>query len=345
MLKRVWHVATAAILGVVLHGVAYSESRTWEIVQAYSTDSGAVQFIELYFAGDCGAALPALPVLADQTLIASDGNAAHRFTFASNANNYSDGWDVSIGGPFCGRLSTVLIATQGFADLHIVEPDFVVPNGFLFLPSGLVRLGVSEFRYDKVPAGSPSMGAVRAQAMNNAFEYYEFVKFNGMPEGVNPVIEYYNAGLDDYFLTAYATEIQSLDSASPAVWQRTGYSLPAWTSTFSANAVPPASLASACRYWLGNSHFYSISPDECYLSSRLRGAILETQAAFLATLPNINTGVCLSNQASVYRLWNPNGSAHRFTTEAVVRDEMLARGWIAEGYGPDNVAMCVGGTR
>jgi len=345
MLKRVWQVATTAILGVVLHGVAYSQSRTWEIVQAYSTDSGAVQFIELYFAGDCGAALPALPVLADQTLIASDGNAAHRFTFASNANNYSDGWDVSIGGPFCGRLSTVLIATQGFADLNIVKPDFVVPNGFLFLPSGLVRLGVSEFRYDQVPAGSPSMGAVRAQAMNNAFEYYEFVKFNGMAEGVNPVIEYHNAGLDDYFLAAFAEEIHLLDSASPTVWERTGHSLSAWTSTYSASGVPPPGLASACRLWLGDSHFYSISPLECYQTSRRRGSVFESPTAFLATVPNVDTGTCLPDEARVYRLWKPTGSNHRLTAETVVRDEMLARGWIAEGYGPDNVAMCVGGTR
>ena len=151
MLKRVWHVATAAILGVVLHGVAYSESRTWEIVEAYSTDSGSVQFIELYFAGDCGAVPPALPVLADQTLIASDGNAAHRFTFASNANNYSDGWDVSIGGPFCGRLSTVLIATQGFADLHIVEPVSSCPTGFCscqaaWFASALANSGMTKFQ-------------------------------------------------------------------------------------------------------------------------------------------------------------------------------------------------------
>ena len=75
------------------------------------------------------------------------------------------------------------------ADLDVVRPDFIVPNGFLFLPRGSVRLGASESRYDALPGS-----AIWEQAINNsAYELYEFIKVEGMPAGVNPIVEYHNA--------------------------------------------------------------------------------------------------------------------------------------------------------
>jgi hypothetical protein len=42
-----------------------------------------------------------------------------------------------------------------------------------------------------------------------------------------------------------------------------------------------------------------------------------------------------------YRLWNGRAdSNHRFVTDRSRRGAMVAKGWIAEGYGPDAVAMC-----
>jgi hypothetical protein len=44
----------------------------------------------------------------------------------------------------------------------------------------------------------------------------------------------------------------------------------------------------------------------------------------------------------VYRLWNGKANAgHRYTVDAGVRLDMIAKGWIPEGYGPDGVVMCV----
>jgi len=43
----------------------------------------------------------------------------------------------------------------------------------------------------------------------------------------------------------------------------------------------------------------------------------------------------------VYRVWNARtDSNHRYTTSIATRDQMVARGYIAEGYGPDNVTLC-----
>jgi uncharacterized protein DUF5648 len=342
MFKPIMKIATAVALGLGLHSMAYCQSK-WEFGEIFSTPDGAVQFIVLAFNGYTAE----LPALAGQTLVASDGKTEQTFTFASNVTHYfSDhGFDTGPCNGFMqdGCWSYVLVATQKFADLHLVKPDFVVPNGFLSLSNGSVRLGVSESRYDALPADGENARwwdtgqVLEAVATNNAGESYVF-----MPAGINPIVEYYN-GLDDYFLTAYPAEITFLDSGFYRDWQRTGYTLPAWTSPFSVDAPPPPNLTSVCRLWLGNSHFYSISESECANVAQSPGSFLESQAAFFATLPNADTGACPEDQTRVYRLWNPRGSAHRYTTQAVVRDEMLTRGWIAEGYGPNSVAMCVGG--
>ncbi len=257
MFKHVLKITVAVAFGLVLNSVAHSQSR-WEIGQIFSTADGSVQFIVLQFGVFVGAA-PDLPFLAGQTLIASDSNAEHRFTFLSNVQHFfgDNGLDAGPCDGFEGSCwSYVLVATQGFADLNVVKPDFIVTSRFLFLPSGSVRLGVSESRYDALPAGAgnAALPMNAAFAINNNGEHYEFTTFDGMRIGINPLIEYYNARLDDYFLTAYATEIQILDSANASDWQRTGRSLPA-----SVAAVGPPNLTSVCRVWLGDSHFYSIS--------------------------------------------------------------------------------------
>jgi hypothetical protein len=43
----------------------------------------------------------------------------------------------------------------------------------------------------------------------------------------------------------------------------------------------------------------------------------------------------------VYRVFSNRPDAnHRYTIDRAVRDDMVARGWIAEGDGPDRVVMC-----
>ena len=69
--------------------------------------------------------------------------------------------------------------------------------------------------------------------------------------------------------------------------------------------------------------------------------ILETPAAFYVERPDVVTGKCPPKGIAVYPLWDGRSDAnHRYTTERAIRDEMIARGWIVEGYGPDAVAFC-----
>ncbi len=158
-------------------------------------------------------------------------------------------------------------------------------------------------------------------------------------DGTGPVVEYYNAGLDHYFITANAGEMAVLDQGQLAGWTRTGYGFRAFTS---ANAL----ASPVCRYYipppLGNSHFYSVLPEECAsIPQQFPMFELESTRVMYMAIPDVGTGACPQGMVPVYRLWNARpDSNHRYTTDAALRDAMKARGYIAEGFGAEAVAMC-----
>jgi uncharacterized delta-60 repeat protein len=154
-----------------------------------------------------------------------------------------------------------------------------------------------------------------------------------------PVLEYYNASLDHYFMTASIDDLNALDSGRFAGWARTGRTL--------ASAAPAAGGEPVCRFYIppafGDSHFFSASSNECAeVAARFPQFILETRDAMHMGLPDPATGACdADTPTAVYRLWDGRADTnHRYTTDAGVRNAMVASGWIAEGYGPDAVAMC-----
>jgi hypothetical protein len=69
--------------------------------------------------------------------------------------------------------------------------------------------------------------------------------------------------------------------------------------------------------------------------------VLETSALFYIPLPDQASGACPPGTQPVYRVWdNRADTNHRYTTSRAIRDQMVAAGWLAEGYGPDAVIMC-----
>lgn len=155
------------------------------------------------------------------------------------------------------------------------------------------------------------------------------------------VVEYYNASLDHYFITWIAAEMANLDAGlTPTRWTRTG-------RTFRAFAAPQALTSQVCRFYippsLGNSHFFGRSASECAASQQAHpGLVLEDPDYMHIVLPT--AGSCPSGTQPVYRLFNNRADAnHRYTVDRAVRDEMVAKGWVAEGDGADRVAMCAPG--
>jgi hypothetical protein len=67
----------------------------------------------------------------------------------------------------------------------------------------------------------------------------------------------------------------------------------------------------------------------------------ESPEVMYVILPDTASGACPPQTTAVYRVWNQRAdSNHRYTTDFALRAQMLGRGYIGEGYGPNAVAMC-----
>jgi len=89
------------------------------------------------------------------------------------------------------------------------------------------------------------------------------LSFSVSTESVATVVEYYNAHLDHYFITAFADEKAKLDSGSIQGWSRTGQSF----HVLPADAMPSI-VNPVCRFYglpqAGlDSHFFSDDAPEC----------------------------------------------------------------------------------
>ena len=70
--------------------------------------------------------------------------------------------------------------------------------------------------------------------------------------------------------------------------------------------------------------------------------VLEDPSFMHVVLPT--GGSCPTGTSNVYRVFSNRPDAnHRYTTDKSVRDAMVAKGWLAEGDGPDLVVMCAPG--
>lgn len=156
---------------------------------------------------------------------------------------------------------------------------------------------------------------------------------------VTPAVEFYNASQDHYFITAAVQEIHDLDNGVHAGWQRTGYA-------FNAYPAAVAGFAPVCRFYIlpanGDSHFYSASTVECaQTQAKFPFFTYEAPNVFYVALPDTTTGACPAATMPIYRVWdNRADTNHRYMTSLAVRATMVAKGWVAEGYGPSQVIMC-----
>ena len=165
------------------------------------------------------------------------------------------------------------------------------------------------------------------------------------PPATKHVIEFYWPDADHYFLSGDDEEVAALDAGRLPRWVRTGESFDA----FAAGDLSDPKRAPVCRFYgrpeAGiNSHFYSASPAECALViDRFSAAwIYESSDVFGVVLPNVFDGSCPKDMLPVYRVYNQRSDVnHRYTTSRTIRAQMIARGWTAEGYGQEGVAMCV----
>ncbi len=116
----------------------------YRINELYSSADGNVQFIEMRVGNFDGESF-----WQGVALTSSSGGVTHTFHFPRDLPSEAT------------ANTTVLIATQAFADLGIVSPDFIVPVGFLFAGGGKLNYGgVDVVDYTALPTdGASSLDA------------------------------------------------------------------------------------------------------------------------------------------------------------------------------------------
>ena len=136
--------ASIAALSIVAASAARAEYHTFQIEQIFSNANGTVQFVVMHeMFGQDGESLWA-------------GNSltigAQAFMFNRNLPGGTPAYGYGMGTPSPTANKRVLIATQGFADLGLVTPDFVVPNGFLPTGGGTLNYaGVDSVTFGALP--------------------------------------------------------------------------------------------------------------------------------------------------------------------------------------------------
>ena len=160
------------------------------------------------------------------------------------------------------------------------------------------------------------------------------------PSITAPVIEYYNARSTIFSSRRTPTRSRSSTAGATAGWTRTGFQ-------FNAYAARASGTAPVCRFFSTafapkSSHFYTPFASECAAVHTNPNWLLESGAVFYIVLAT-RDGSCAAGLTPVYRLYN-NGQGgapnHRYTTDVTARAQMIERGWVPEGLGPDGVEMC-----
>lgn len=334
--------ALAGLAWVLLSPAALATFHTFVVDQLYSSADGEIQFIVLRE----NASLNGQNALAGHEVTSTHAGVVKTFVFPANLPSNAT----------AGRQ--VLLASQGYVALrasmpaaNLPAPDQTLPNRFLATDGGVVNFaGVDQLSYASLPTDGTNArygdGAVAANQARN---------FAGAaaPVPVVPTlaVEYYHAVLDHYFVSSLAPDIDSLDSGRAVGWARTGETYKVMPI---ASAAPPAAVfGPVCRFYIppskGDSHFFSAGVGECAdvlrrstTDPNYAGYVYETPNAYFAVLPDPVSGACPAGLRPLYRLWNQRvDSNHRYTVSTAIKAQMIARGSVGEGYGPDTVAMCV----
>jgi hypothetical protein len=143
--------AALALSATLWTSAALAEFHTYQIEEIFSNADGSVQYVVMHESQGMSVEY----FWAGNQFIASSAGQSKVFTFPNNlpvgmnCNPYT-GCAKSL--PTSTANTRVLIATQGFANLNLVTPDFVIPNGFLSTAGGTINYaGVDQVTYPPLP--------------------------------------------------------------------------------------------------------------------------------------------------------------------------------------------------
>ena len=190
---------------------------------------------------------------------------------------------------------------------------------------------------DEIAAGLRADPVLAARGVKSAWANTANFCFAAMPPPRSVlVMEYFNRNLGHYFLSSNEAESALIDAGGAGEgWERTGESFRAIEAGACYDSYPVFRF-----YTFGaNSHFFTVSPEECGIVRRTDPGWIFEGEVFGAHEPV--DGTCPGRMQPIYRLYNNrwmfNDSNHRFVTRLDLYEQMRSRGWIGEG-----LAFCVG---
>ncbi len=133
---RCFRRALAALALLLLAATsAHATFHLWSMDELFSSADATVQFLEMT------ALTGGQEFMGGHTLVATDGATTHTFVIPSN-----------LPGDTAGRR--MIFGTRSFAALGVVQPDFVLPDGFFFPAGGTVRFaeGADTWNHGPLPA-------------------------------------------------------------------------------------------------------------------------------------------------------------------------------------------------
>jgi hypothetical protein len=130
----------AAAMFALWSSAAFATFHLYKIEQVYSNADGTVQFVVLKSVADFENQWKG------HTLTSTDSSGVRTFTFPVNLPSENT------------AFTKVLVASQGFAALGLVTPDYVIPNNFLPVGAGTLDFGEGAYTLDLAPGQVPIDG-------------------------------------------------------------------------------------------------------------------------------------------------------------------------------------------
>jgi hypothetical protein len=159
---------------------AYAEFHLWKIESLYSNADGTIQYVVLYESkGQNGE-----DKWADHALIAAQtGAGMNTYVFPDNLPNTKT------------ANKRALVASEGFAALGLIAPDFVIPNGFIGTGDGYVNFAtVDQVAYTSLPTDGDMMLTRDGDVVQNVATNYAGQKASvpkdAKPPAGGPVVNY-----------------------------------------------------------------------------------------------------------------------------------------------------------
>jgi hypothetical protein len=322
---------------IVFASVTAAAQSTFRITQIFSSFDGTFQYIELTES----AGLDGQHHFAGLTLTSRYAGFSKQFMFPHDLPTTRTG-GMSIIVSVTDNL-WVLDLRPTYTALQPYYPQFMkLPRRFIPVEAATLDFaGFDSISYAALPTDGTqalyrggTVGKATLPDNGQCFANPCQARYNTSWHGAF-AIEYYNGALDHYFITAWAPEIDAIETGRHVGWSATG--------DYFLTGTVPGSGQPVCRFYMppgqGDSHFLSSDAAECEaVGARYPNFVLETDATFYVAGTNPANGLCPPDDGSgiygvpVYRLWNQRvDSNHRYTTKESTRDEMTKRGYSDEG--------------